>query len=616
VDAGRLTELRRLLDAENLDAVARVVEAAVEDPASVDKRELAEAARWADRAARAGETADLRSAGRSVATLLRELEATSRRPRRRPRISPRRGALALAAVGIVAGLCAAGVVGAKATFAPALHASASVERSAVGAADLARLSFVVRGDPRRLVEQSWMLDGRDVKRRVRRSGNALVFRPGTLAEGDHELRITSGAGFLGVRSTRHFRFQVDVTPPRLTVRPLRTHRSQPVLVAGKVDPTARLSIAGAPADVAGGRFSLKLPFPGRGNVTLVAVDPAGNRTLTRVPVALVPRRPPAPVRGVHVTAYAWSYAPLRKGVLRLIAEHRINAVEIDLKDESGLIGFGPAIPLARRIGASRKVYDLETMIRQLHTRDVRVIGRLVCFRDPILAAAAWKQNRRAEVVQTPQGTPYAGYGGFTNFADETVRGYNIDVALAAAKVGIDEVLYDYVRRPDGPLSQMVFPGLHGSPERSIVAFLRESRLALEPYGTYLGASVFGVAANRPGDAAQNIGAMAGEVDYVAPMVYPSHWARGEYGVPSPNEQPREIVRRSLEDFQRQVDGSGARIVPWLQDFSLGVTYGPAEVRAQIAAAREAGAPEFLLWDPTVTYTAAALSRDALPQRVG
>ena len=70
------------------------------------------------------------------------------------------------------------------------------------------------------------------------------------------------------------------------------------------------------------------------------------------------------------------------------------------------------------------------------------------------------------------------------------------------------------------------------------------------------------------------------------------------------------MRRSLADFKRIVRGTGARAVPWLQDFSLGVQYGEAEVRAQIDGARAAGIDEFLLWDPNVTYTGTALEADA------
>ena len=178
-------------------------------------------------------------------------------------------------------------------------------------------------------------------------------------------------------------------------------------------------------------------------------------------------------------------------------------------------------------------------------------------------------------------------------------------------MGIDDVLYDYVRRPDGPVSTMVFPASEAHRRSAIVDFLSETRRALKPYGTYLGASVFGVASTRPDEVAQDIPEMARRVDYVAPMVYPSHWNAGEYGVGNPNAQPYLIVLRSLRDFQRDVAGTGARIVPWLQDFSLGV-----DVRARprcgprSPAPSEAGASEYLLWDPEVTYTAAALARNA------
>src|SRR5439155_23313442 len=140
------------------------------------------------------------------------------------------------------------------------------------------------------------------------------------------------------------------------------------------------------------------------------------------------------------------------------------------------------------------------------------------------------------------------------FADPAVRRYNIAVAVAAAKAGVDDVLYDYVRRPDGPLSSMVFPGLTGTAEASIASFLAETRLALRPYKTFLGASVFGVAATRPTEVAQDIPMMAQHLDYVSAMVYPSHWGPGEYCVRYPNAQPYDIVLRSLQDFQKDVRG--------------------------------------------------------------
>src|SRR5262249_56937529 len=115
-----------------------------------------------------------------------------------------------------------------------------------------------------------------------------------------------------------------------------------------------------------------------------------------------------------------------------------------------------------------------------------------------------------------------------------VRAYNIDIAVAAARAGVDDILYDYVRRPDGPRSSMRFPGLHGPPSAAVVGFLRETRLALGPYKTMLGASGYGIAATRPAQVAQDVPEMARQVGYIAPPGYPSHWGPGQRNVAGPS----------------------------------------------------------------------------------
>ena len=188
-----------------------------------------------------------------------------------------------------------------------------------------------------------------------------------------------------------------------------------------------------------------------------------------------------------------------------------------------------------------------------------------------------------------------------------VRRYNIDVAVAAAKLGVDEILYDYVRRPDGPLSSMVFPGLRGTPEQAIARFLAESKAALAGTEALVGASVFGVAATRPTEVAQDI-----PVDGAPGRLRRADALSRRTGARASTTSRPERRARTRSSAARwptssaQVRGTGARVVPWLQDFSLGRDYGPAEVRAQIKGARDAGADEFLLWDPAVSYTSDAL----------
>ena len=525
----------------------------------------------------------------------------------------------LEAAGVLMLVALVGVLVARAVTTPPLHVSGPSRKIPLDLYALGQLTFSAHGDAKTLRGERWKLDGVDVTARVRVRGDELVFRPlELLPQGKHKLVVTRSGGFLGAKAEQGVSFLVDLTPPHIQIDARPTAQAwQPAEIRGNVDDDhAFVTVAGSPVELHHGQFSASVQPPFTGPVKVTATDVAGNRAVKDVDVWVVPRRPAVAIRAVHVSAYAWADPTLRAGIMQLIHQHRINAVELDLKDESGLIGFDPPIALARKIGAAKPIYDLSAAVRLLHRLGIRVIGRLVAFRDPIAATAAWNSGHRNEVVQAPNGTEYSGYGGFTNFANPAVQSYEISIAVAAARDGVDDVLYDYVRRPDGPLSTMVFPGIKGTPSQAIVNFLHKTRIALRPYGTYLGASVFGIAATRPDQVAQNIPEIARQVDYVAPMVYPSHWNDGEYGVADPNAEPYQIVLRSLKDFKRELAGTGARLVPWLQAFSLGVTYGPKQVREQIAAARALGVKEFLLWNPDVIYDPKALAPTARTSQVG
>lgn len=517
-------------------------------------------------------------------------------------------------VATVTALLAVLTVGAGFTTAavqPHVETGGLEDGAVIGASGASRLHVWARTDSGS--KPTWALDGQRVK--PERVGDRYVVRPGRLPDGRHVLEVSVGSGWFR-SATRRIAFEIDTQAPELALAIPVVHvrgEGEPVVVEGAAEPDATVLYRAKTISLDGeGRFRIELSAPpAEGSLVLELADRAGNRTRWSVPVTVVPRLPVRPVRAVHVTARAWADDRLRAGVLALVRSNRINAVELDLKDEGGIVGWDADVPYARKIGALEEIFDLEAAVRQLHDLGARVIGRLVCFRDPIHARAAWSAGRRGEVVQSRDGRPYALYGGFTNFADPTVRSYNIDLAVAAAKLGVDEILYDYVRRPDGPIAAMRFEGLRGTPAQAITRFLRESRTALAGTGVLVGASVFGVSATRPHEVAQHIPSMARALDYVAPMLYPSHWGRGEYGVADPNGSPYAIVRRSLVDFVRQTQGTGARVVPWLQDFSLGRTYGPAEVAAQIRAVHESDLEEFLLWDAGVTYTAAALEPTAV-----
>lgn len=450
------------------------------------------------------------------------------------------------------------------------------------------------------------LDGKAAD--TRRSGERLFVETPGLEDGEHELTVESD-GNLGFTQTTRRTFTVDTTEPELRIEQAEAESLRAAAtVRGRAEGAATVTVAGTEVKVGDdGTFShrLKKPAP---EVEVRAVDAGGNEATASATVIV----PYPDTRAVHVTAIGWTSDALREPILKMAEEGRINAVQLDIKDEDGEIGYDSQVPLAKRIGASKGYYDARKVVRELHERDVRVVGRIVAFRDPMLAAASHKAGKDDRLVQNANGGPYDGghYGelSFTNFANEEVREYNMDIAVEAAKLGFDDILYDYVRRPDGPMSGFRFPGLgEEKPTESIASFMAETRERVRPEGAFLGACVFGVAATRPTEIAQDIPAMAEHADYIAPMVYPSHWAPGEYGVADPNSSPYKIVKRSLADFAKQTEGSGAKVVPWLQDFSLGAAYGDDEVAAQVKAARDNGMDSFILWNAGAHYHEGALT---------
>jgi hypothetical protein len=314
---------------------------------------------------------------------------------------------------------------------------------------------------------------------------------------------------------------------------------------------------------------------------------------------------PAEIRGVHVTM---SLAEEPGKIDRYLALRRrgLNTLELDLKDESGQVGFTtPDVPLARRIGASHSFYNAYQVAQLAHAKHVYLIGRVVVFEDPILS-----ERRPSYAIENPDGTVWhnnIGLG-WTNMYDMRVWNYVVDIGKAAARAGFDEIQFDYVRFPtDGDVSLIRYPGkVDEKMSATIGRFVRYAVRQLHPLGVRVGADLFGLAANHDlgiGQAPRRVGRY---LDTISPMAYPSHYGPGEYGIQDPDASPGPIVFLTLKDFRRALRGRQTILVPWLQDFSLGRNYTYADVKAQVDAARQAEVGGFLLWNPEGLYTAKAL----------
>jgi hypothetical protein len=321
-----------------------------------------------------------------------------------------------------------------------------------------------------------------------------------------------------------------------------------------------------------------------------------------------PRRtgPPVPkeVRGVHVTM---ALASIPGKIDEFAALEGLNTIALDVKDENGEVAFhGLAPTLAKQVGSATRYYDPVKVARKVHSQGIYLIGRVVCFEDPILS-----EQRPDMAIQSTGGGVWrndAGLG-WTNPYDKRVWDYNLAIAKAAARAGFDEIQFDYVRFPsDGPIESAVFPGKKEEAMGVTIArWVHYATTRLRPMGIRVSIDVFGLSATRDLGIGQSPRRLAKIVDAIYPMVYPSHYGPGEYGLNSPVAVPGRTVGRSLRDFRRQMKRGKAQLIPWLEDFSFTGSPTLEHVQDQIYAARRWKSGGFLLWNAAGVYTTGALT---------
>ena len=349
--------------------------------------------------------------------------------------------------------------------------------------------------------------------------------------------------------------------------------------------------------VAGGKgFSLSLPGVGGSSSAATAqAQPAPARSPS-YPVA--PRADLryfrdlsyVPVKALYMTAYAAGSPKLFDGMMAVADSTEINGVVLDVKDDTGYVTYAADVPMAREVGLiDKRIADLDALLTTFREHHIVPIARIVCFKDPLLP-----QKRPELAVRNTDGGVWKDGKGvaYVNPYDRRVWEYLVEIAEDAARHGFREIQFDYVRFPsDGNLDTAVYPGKTGLPEDAIAGFLGFARQRLEPYGVWISADVFGMTLYVKDDVGigQKLEKVAGAVDIVCPMIYPSHYYAGSYNIPNPNADPYKTITFAMKDATRRMDGTGAITRPWLQDFSLGgVTYGVNEVRGADQGRRGAG----------------------------
>lgn len=281
------------------------------------------------------------------------------------------------------------------------------------------------------------------------------------------------------------------------------------------------------------------------------------------------------IRGVYLTHEAF----LEKGDawLRQMKSRGVNALVIDIKNDSGYV-----------------FTDSKTKMQLQHAKRLGfyTIARMVAFKD----AFACRRHPDWVLMRSRN---------WLNPANPRVQQYDEGIARKAANLGVNEVQWDYVRYPDARYS---YTQKHRA--QTISRFLAYSRADLHKRNVSVSADVFGLVTTAQDD--MGIGQvwenLTTSVDVLSPMIYPSHYGTGHYGLTSPVQAPYQLIRGALKDAVKRnnvLKKKGVKVAtirPWLQDFDYKASYGPKEIRAQIRACNQSGVWSYLFWNAGSTYT--------------
>lgn len=334
----------------------------------------------------------------------------------------------------------------------------------------------------------------------------------------------------------------------------------------------------------------------------------------------VDTRTPTRVKGIYVTSDAVKNR--MDYILKLIDETELNTVVIDIKDDDGRITYAMTGELIDRFGTARSfIPDIEKFIRTMKEHDVYLIARVVTFKDPLLV-----RTKPELGLHLSDGSVYKDYKGlgWLNPTEQEVLDYYVEIAQNIADIGFDEINFDYVRFPtEGKISELVYGDGEMTKIEAVSAAVKYMCEKIKPMGIFVSADLFGAVIRSAVDqriVGQDYQELALYLDYICPMIYPSHYSDGYYGIAHPDTEPYKMIYAALSDSNKVLSGipdyrKRAEVRPWLQDFTASylrhyIKYGPKQVREEIEATYDSGHSSWLLWNAAVNYTAGALMTQA------
>ncbi|MGL4910455.1 MAG: putative glycoside hydrolase [Cetobacterium sp.] len=325
--------------------------------------------------------------------------------------------------------------------------------------------------------------------------------------------------------------------------------------------------------------------------------------------------PRVEVKGVYLNIYTIGSSKKMEKLLNLAKTTEINAFVIDIKDDNGTLSFEMEAPKKFGIPVSKNypIKNIGEFMKKLKDNNIYAIARIVSFKDPTYA----KANPDKVITSRDTGKPYTNSDGiiWVSAHDRNLWEYNLAVAEEAIKAGFNEIQFDYVRFPasnggklDAKLNYRNTKN-ESKPE-TIQKYLKYARQRINALNGYTSADVYGQIGTFNDDMGlgQHWETVSQVVDYISPMMYPSHYGKGAYGIAVPDAQPYKTIYHSVKDSVNRNENidSPAVIRPWIQAFTAKwvkgyIPYNEREIREQIKAMNDLNVTEYLLWSPSNNY---------------
>lgn len=328
---------------------------------------------------------------------------------------------------------------------------------------------------------------------------------------------------------------------------------------------------------------------------------------------------PISVKGIYVPANKISKLD---ELIELANTTEINTFVVDVKNDYGYLTFHSDNEYIQSMGSVSKtpnISDIELVMDKVYAANVYPIARIVTFKDNIVG------NKHPDrMIKDKEGNVYKTKDGdmWLNPYDKRNWEYILEICLEAINLGFKEIQFDYVRFHESMNSERVDIPDDVSKTEIITEFMAYMYENLKPYGVFVSADVFGAIITSEVDAkivGQDYKELVKHLDYISPMVYPSHYAAGSFGVEYPDLQPYDIILKSMQASAKLIkeiprEERRATVRPWLQDFTATwvnphQTYGANQIREQIQGTYDAILDQWILWNGAANYTIEGLNKE-------